>query len=274
MYDSKGCSRSLALREVQVQGNRLHGTMSGATKSRSNVNSSQFRESAAWLALFLTGATILLLIALHVLSPEFSPSWRVISEYAFGHYAWVLSLMFLCMGSSSWALAAAIWPEVLTTGGKVGLWLLLISGLGGAMASYFDITHEIGHAIAGFLGVIGFPIAAVLLTVALSRKETWSEARSRLLWLANLSWISVVLLVTTLALMTMQMSRLNGGRLPRHAPKILPPGVLALDGWADRLIVLCNCAWVLLAAWQAVKVYREYPHHGHSPESAIEYERR
>jgi len=32
---------------------------------------------------------------LHVLSPEFSPSRRVISEYALGHYPWVLSLMFL-----------------------------------------------------------------------------------------------------------------------------------------------------------------------------------
>jgi hypothetical protein len=103
-----------------------------ATESLPGSSSaSQFRESAAWLAVLLTGATILLLTALHVLSPEFSPSWRVISEYAFGHYAWVLSLMFLCMGSSSWALAASIWSEVHTSGGKVGLWLLLTAGLGG-----------------------------------------------------------------------------------------------------------------------------------------------
>jgi hypothetical protein len=99
----------------------------------------------------------------------------------------VLSLMFLCMGSSSWALAAAIWSEVHTSGGKVGLWLLLIAGLGGAMASFFNITHEIGHAIAGFLGVIGFPIAAVLLSVALGRNENWRAARTRLLCVANLS---------------------------------------------------------------------------------------
>jgi len=196
--------------------------------------------------------------ALHVLSPEFSPSWRVISEYAFGHYAWVLSLMFLCMGSSSWALAAAIWSEVHTSGGKVGLWLLLIAGLGGAMASFFDITHEIGHALAGFLGVIGFPIAALLLSVALGRNENWRAARTRLLWVANLSWMSVVLLAATLAIMTMQMSRLNGGHLPQHAPKALPAGVLALDGWADRLIVLCNCSWVVLAAWQAIQVHRKH----------------
>jgi hypothetical protein len=210
------------------------------------------------LAVLLTGATILLLTALHVLSPEFSPAWRVISEYAFGHYAWVLSLMFFCMGSSSWALATAIWSEVHTRGGQVGLWLLLIAGLGGVMASFFDVTHEIGHAIAGFLGVIGFPIAALLLSVALGRNENWRAARTRLLRVANLSWISVALLVATPAIMTMQMSRLNGGHLPQHAPKDLPPGVLALDGWADRLIVLCNCSWVLLAAWRAIQLHRKH----------------
>jgi hypothetical protein len=57
---------------------------------------SQIAGPAAWVAILATGATLILLAALHVLSPEFSPSWRVISEYALGHYAWVLSLMFLC----------------------------------------------------------------------------------------------------------------------------------------------------------------------------------
>jgi hypothetical protein len=191
------------------------------------------------------------------LSPEFSPAWRVISEYAFGHYAWVLSLMFISWGISSWALVVAIWSEVRTTGGKVGLWFLTIAGVGEAMASVFDIRREIGHGIAGLLGVIGFPIAALLLSVALGRNDTWNSARRALLSIANLSWISVVLLVATLAIMTMQMARINGGHLPQHAPKSLPPGVLALDGWADRLIVLSNCTWVLLAAWYAIQVRRK-----------------
>jgi hypothetical protein len=253
MYDSKACSRSVVLDQVQVQENR-EGAMP-ATKSLS-----------AWLAISLTGAALLLLAALHVLSPEFAPSWRVISEYAFGHYAWVLSFMFLCMGSSSWALASALRPEVHTAGGKAGLWLLLTAGLGGVMASYFDVRHEIGHSIAGSLGVIGFPVAAMLLSVALGRNSNWRAARSRLLWLANLSWISVVSLIATLAIMTMQMSRLNGGHLPQHAPKVLPPGVLALDGWADRLIVLSNCAWVLVAAWQAIQVSRKRSDEDRAPD--------
>ena len=217
-------------------------------------NPSQVAESAAWLAILATGATIFLLASLHALSPEFSPSWRMISEYAFGHYAWLLSLMFLSWGIGSWALVVAIWSQVHTNSGKVGLWFLIIAGTGEAMASVFDITHPIGHGIAGLLGVIGFPIAALLLSVALGRNQTWSTARRSLLWIANLSWISIVLLAATLATMTMQMARITGGHLPQHAPKSLPPGVLALDGWADRLIVVSNCAWVLFAAWHAIKL--------------------
>jgi hypothetical protein len=217
---------------------------------------SQIAGPAAWVAILATGATLILLAALHVLSPEFSPSWRVISEYALGHYAWVLSLMFLCWGISSWALAAAIRSQIHTKAGRVGLWFLMIAGIGEAMASIFDITHEVGHGIAGLLGVIGFPIAALLLTVALGRNESWRTARRALLWIANLSWISVVLLIATLAIMTVQMLHMNFGHLPQHTPKSLPPGVLGLDGWADRMIVLSNCAWVAVAAWHSIRVRR------------------
>ena len=219
-------------------------------------NTSHIVEPAAWLAILATGAAILLLAALHVLSPEFSPSWRVISEYAFGRYGWVLSLMFLSSGIGTWALAAAIWPQVHSRAGRAGSWFLIVSGTGAAMASVFDVTHEIGHGIAGLLGVVGFPIGALLLSVNLGRQETWRPARRALLWIANLNWISIVLLVATLAIMTMQMARLNGGHLPQHAPKSLPPGVLALDGWADRLIVLTSWAWVLVAARHAIHVRR------------------
>jgi hypothetical protein len=220
---------------------------------------------AAWLAIIMTAATILLLASLHVLSPEFSPSWRMISEYAFGPYGWVLSLMFLSWGIGSWAFAFAIRSQVHSNTGKLGLWFLIIAGIGEAMASAFDITHPIGHGIAGLLGVIGFPVAALPLSVALGRDETWRTARRALLSVANLSWISVVLLLVTLAVMTMQMAQINGGHWPRHAPKSLPSGVLALDGWADRLIVMSNCAWVLLAAWRAIQASSKPPRGNSAP---------
>lgn len=213
-------------------------------------------KSAAWLAMLATLAALLFLAALHVLSPEFSPAWRMVSEYAFGHYGWVLSLMFLSWGIGTWALVLALRPLVQIPAGKTGLVFLVIAGLGEAMASVFDVNHPIGHGIAGLLGVLGFPVAALLLSVALGRSATWRSVRRLLLWLANLSWISVVLLIATLALMTTEMARASGGHLPNHAPKALPPGVLPLDGWVDRLIILTNCAWVLVAAWHALALAR------------------
>jgi hypothetical protein len=165
--------------------------------------------------------------------------------------------MFLSWAVSTWALAIVMRPQIHTNAGKVGLWLLILAGIGEAMASVFDVRHEIGHGIAGLLGVIGFPIAALLLSVALGGNEKWRSARTALLSIANLSWISVVLLAATLVIMTMQLARASGGHLPQHAPRSLPPGVLALDGWADRLIVLTNCAWVLVAAWHATHAQGE-----------------
>jgi uncharacterized membrane protein len=86
-----------------------------------------------------------------------------------------------------------------------------------------------------------------------------STAKRALLRLAHLTWVSVVLLVVTLVLMTVQFEHANGGKLPQHAPKTLPPGVIGLDGWADRLIVLSNCLWVAAVAWQALKLRRKSP---------------
>ncbi len=142
---------------------------------------------AGWLALLFAAATLLILASLHVLSPEFSPSWRVISEYALGQYGWVLSLMFVCWGVSSWALVAAIWSQVQTSGGRVGLCFLIVAGIGEVLAAFFDVRHMIGHGIAGLLGVMGFPIAALLLSASLRHNQTWLRESKALLWIANLS---------------------------------------------------------------------------------------
>jgi Protein of unknown function (DUF998) len=207
----------------------------------SNRNGARFSLPAARLAIAAAAMALLLLAGLHVLSPEFDPAWRMVSEYALGRYGGVLSLLFLAWGMSSWALAIALWPQVATRAGKIGVWLLVIAGLGEAMASVFDITHDVGHAIAGLLGMGGFSVAAVALSISLGRAPAWHGRTRALLWLAHLSWISIVLLVATLALMTAQVTQAYSGQLPQHAPTHLPAGVLGLDGWADRLFVLSAC---------------------------------
>lgn len=130
-----------------------------ATKPLSSAsNPSHIGEPAAWLAIFATGAAILLLAALHVLNPEFSPSWRVISEYAFGHYGWVLSLMFLASGIGTWALAVALCPQVHTSTGRAGLWFLIISGTGSAMASVLTSRTKSGMGSRACSELWAFPL--------------------------------------------------------------------------------------------------------------------
>ena len=120
------------------------------------------KDLTARLVITTSITTLLLLVALHILSPGFAPSWRMVSEYANGAYGWVLSLMFIFWALSSWMLAVTIWSEVVTTAGKVGLYFLVASGVGEAMAAVFDINHNL-HGLAGLIGIGSLPIAAMLI---------------------------------------------------------------------------------------------------------------
>ena len=86
--------------------------------------------ATAQISLVASLASLVFLMALHILSPEFDPSSRMVSEYALGTYGWVLSLMFLAWALSCVALFFAITSHVGTIGGKIGLGFLLTSALG------------------------------------------------------------------------------------------------------------------------------------------------
>ena len=210
--------------------------------------------SAARFAIAAAAAALLLLATLHLLSPEFDPSWRMVSEYANGRYGRVLSVMFAAWGLSSGALAFAIRSEARTVGFRIGLVLLALAGVGEAMAAVFDINHDTLHNLAGGLGILGLPIAAMLISVNLGRSEPWSVARPTLLWTANLTWVSLALLAVTFVLLVATFSQVPGGP-PAHAPKVLPHGVIGLVGWANRLLVASYCAWVITVAWRAIKLH-------------------
>lgn len=208
----------------------------------STSNTSTISLPAARLAIAAASAALLLLASLHLLSPEFSPSWRMVSEYANGDYGWVLSLMFVAWGVSSWALAFAIRAEARTTPVTIGLTFLTLAGVGEAMAAAFDINHDTLHNIAGALGILGLPIAAMLIGLNLSRTSPWSAAKRMLIWTANLTWVSVALLAATFVLLIATFSQVDG-TLPTQAPTVLPPGVIGLVGWVDRLLVVLFCGW-------------------------------
>lgn len=223
----------------------------------SNHDTLQVSVPAARLAIAASVAALLFLATLHVLSPEYDPSWRMVSEYANGHYSWVLSLMFASWAVGSWALAIAVWSVGKTTTGKIGLIFLIAAGLGEAMGAAFDINHPL-HDVAGLIGLGSLPIAAMLISMHLGRTQAWSGAKKALLWTANLTWISVVLLAATFILMIASFVQ-AGGDMNAQATTVtaLPPGVIALVGWANRLLVLAYCAWVVTVAYEAIKVHAQ-----------------
>jgi hypothetical protein len=63
----------------------------------------------------------------------------------------------------------------------------------------------------------------------------------------------VVLWIGTFVLMIATFMHALGG-LPAAAPEELPPGVIALVGWLNRLVVVSAWAWLTTVAWQAIKL--------------------
>lgn len=203
-------------------------------------------------AIVCSGLALLFLAALHVLSPEYSPAWRMVSEYANGRYPWLLSLMFAAYGLSALALAYAIRGQTTTRGSKAGLVLLVLAGIGAASAAIFDLNQALLHELAGFLGIVCLPPAAVLISRTLVRLDPWAQARNAMLWASNLTWITVVLFVVSFIVMVATFAHALGG-LPSAPPKEVPPGVVALVGWTDRLLVLSVWVWITTVAWLTIR---------------------
>jgi len=209
---------------------------------------------AARLAIAANIVVLLLLAGLHILSPEFDPAWRMVSEYANGGYAWVLSLMFVFWGAGSWALAYTLRAQVQTTAGKVGLAFLVAAGIGEAMAAVFDINHSL-HGLSAMIGIPSLSIAAVLISVSLVRTQPWSASKRVLLWTANLTWVSILLMAVAFTIMITTFTQ-AGGDMSASAEVVttLPEGVIALVGWANRFLIIVYCAWAMTVARQAIKL--------------------
>jgi hypothetical protein len=207
--------------------------------------------TAARLAL-MTGATfVVLLAALHFIKPDLDPSWRAISEYALGDYGWIMTIAFLAWGLSAIGVFVTILSQIHTLGGRIGLAFLLIGAAGPILAGLFPtdpITTPLDamtttssiHSLGAVLSD-GIAIAAALLTLSLVRKNpNWSSVRRPLIWATVLAWAGFVVLTVSMVLLLPQ----NGGQL----------GPDVLVGWQSRFLVVAYAAWLMTAAWCAIRV--------------------
>jgi hypothetical protein len=197
---------------------------------------------SAWLAIGATLVSALALVALHFLSPQLHPSWRMVSEYANGNHRWVLTVVFLTWALGSFALALALLPFGNGWIGVAGLLFLVLAGVGEAMGGLFDVNHRL-HGAAFAIGVPALPIAAILLTIAARRAGLELP-----IWVAVLPILSVAVMAVSMALLFSSLKAagitMSAGSQPLSA---LPEGVSAWNGWANRLVFITFYLWVVLA---------------------------
>jgi hypothetical protein len=204
---------------------------------------------ASQLALAATALSALSLLLLHLLSPDFAPSWRMVSEYANGAHSWLLTLVFSGWAISSFALLVALWSLRTTALGKAGLLFLLLAGVGQTMGALFDIDHPL-HGPAAMIGIPSLCIAAVLLT----RAQANAGLNAPPLWTSHLPWISFVLMLATLALFFSSLTAAGVDMSGQKTPlTTLPTGVVGYVGWANRLLFMASYLWTVLTSYSVLK---------------------
>jgi hypothetical protein len=187
------------------------------------------------------------LAALHFTSPEFAPSWRMISEYAMGRYKWLITGFFIFWGLSSLCLAAALWQTVTGGWAMFGVALLVVSGIGEIMGGLFDVKHNL-HGLAFGLGVPTLPVAALILGYHLA-SQGGLDRGPVLLAASHATWISVALMGIAMGVM---MSGFSKAGIPMNkdapVPEKVPDGVIALAGYANRILVIAYVGWLVVVA--------------------------
>jgi hypothetical protein len=200
--------------------------------------------------ILVTGATSLLcLLLLHFLSPEYHPGWRMISEYALGKYKAFLTAFFVLSGICTMMLPFLLWNETSSIWSKSGLVLVFLSGIGSLMGGLFDLKHPL-HGTAFALGVPTIAAGALLVTYHLVKRSGWAHYSTATLVSAHAIWISIVLMGVS---MVMMMNGFKQAGVPMGPgatpPETVPAGVVAVAGYFNRILVVCNMAWVMVMAY-------------------------
>lgn len=200
----------------------------------------------ATLSIIAGVLSLISLLALHFTSPEFKPSWRMVSEYALGKYKWVLTLFFFMWGISSIFLAMSLMNIVSGFWPTAAIILLAISGIGAICGGLFDVNHK-KHGLAFALGVPTLPIAALILTYHLLNTNIISQTNA--LISAHSTWISLILMAMSMMLMFSGFKKAGvAWDKDSPPPTEVPKGVIALGGYANRLLVFCDIFWVIYIA--------------------------
>lgn len=199
---------------------------------------------AARLAIASGALFALVLALLHLLEPEFDPTWRFVSEYALGGFGWLMPLAFLMLAISLLSVGVAIYAQVRTILGYIGLAILALGGVGLLIAALFK-TDPIATArgaatFSGQMHVLGAsldysPLAFLLLSFALIRAREWRSIGTRLFGAAVITLAAMLVFILL---------------LPRDG--IFGPGIYA--GLCGRFLLLSYLGWIVTVGLQLLKL--------------------
>ena len=180
--------------------------------------------------------TIGLVALLHVLEPEFDPSWRMPSEYALGRYGILMRVAFIAGGTAVISVGASLAPVA----SPVNI-VLCIVALGPVGAAFFDTDPVTTprtsygrrgniHAGVGSLYILGFPVAATIVGIS----AAGDPSVGALLAFASLApWAGLIWFIATTV---------------RHTPADGRGSPDVPIGWPIRATMLAYYGWVVLAA--------------------------
>jgi hypothetical protein len=225
----------------------IHDTLLPAGQARNSAPSIQYR--AARISFVASIICLLLILILHYVKADLSPAGHMLSEYAIGDYGWVMQLSFFAWALSCFSLATAIHSQIVTRAGRVGIFLLFITGAALIMGGVFVIDSPYAEPVQptmhgnlhGLSAMIGLPcqvIAALLISYSLKKNTDWRHSARLVTSIAHLTWISFVLLIAS----TMVMMALSNGKFTSDTA----------IGWFNRLLVFACCSWIMITASKAM----------------------
>lgn len=203
--------------------------------------SARFAKLSKWSAIVF----LALLLVLHFIKPELEPSWHFISEYQIGKFGWMMSLAFLSLAVSCIALSIALWPQ-LNLIGRIGLLLLVLSAAGMIIAAIFisdplTAVRESEHGKLHQLGAMldSIPVASVLITFGLIRKNIWwDSSKNTLIWSVIMVWTGLIVFIVSMVLLF-------------PADGKFGPDVLL--GWQNRFMMSVQSLWLIIVANETIK---------------------
>lgn len=219
--------------------------MTGLTNTTKPV--SDIEANAARISITAGVLFALLLGSLHLLEPEFDPTWRFISEYALGKFGWMMSLAFASIAISLASIGVALFSRVRNVVGYIGLVILVLAVVGLLLAASFTtdpiFTKQEELTSSGQMHVLGAsldysPLAFLLLSFSLARHMDWAPVKKWLFLTAILSIILTIGFIFTIPI--------DG---------VFGPGVYT--GLVGRFLMLSYLGWLVVAALHVLKLNKK-----------------